>query len=67
MTAAKERVLNIEEYQQEAAGGRFDVSYRRVIGSLNLFHQAHQQHLRLLSCPVIRQMLLRLGSHAIIG
>ena len=41
--------------------------YRRVIGSLNLLNQAHQQHVRLVRRPVVIQMVFCLCAHIIVG
>jgi hypothetical protein len=67
MTAANERVCIIKVYQQEAANGWFDMYYRWVIRALYLFNEAHQQHVRLVRCPVVRKVFFGLGSHFIVG
>lgn len=42
-------------------------TYSRVIGASDLLNQAHQQHIWLFRCPVVRQMFLCLRSHTVVG
>ena len=71
MTAAKERVCKCKSRQYTMRsilmkiGDR--IAYCSIVGTLNLFHQAHQEHLRFGGRPIVGKMVFCLSSNIVVG